>query len=457
LLGDCSLEEKAPRAEDELMFESLSERLQDVFTNLGRRAKLRESDIDDALREIRLALLEADVHYKVVKDLLARVRERAIGAEVSRALNPSQQVIKILHEELITSLGDPARLNLKGPTPHSLMLVGLQGSGKTTTAAKLAGWLRRQGNRVWMVAADPYRPAASEQLSKLGTELDIPVYSNSDLSPPVLCAKGLEAAEKAGAKVVIYDTAGRSQLDEEMMQELEAIRDRISPVEVLLVADAMTGQEAVNIAKGFQEHLDLTGLILTKMDGDARGGAAISMRSVTNVPIKFIGTGEGRAALETFEPDRLASRIMGMGDVLSLIEKAEAVLDQEKAEKQVSRLMQGEFTLEDYAEQLAQVRKMGPLGKIMELLPGGLGSIAGQIDGSQAEKQLVRTQAIIQSMTPDERRRPDILNASRRRRIAAGSGTTVQEVNQLMRSYKQMKKLFKRMGKRGLAGMFPGM
>jgi signal recognition particle subunit SRP54 len=438
------------------MFESLSTSLQGVFQQLGRRGKLRESDVDEALRDIRLALLEADVHYRVVKDLLSRVREQSLGEQVSRALNPAQQVIKILHGELIHTLGEPSRLALTGPTPRVIMLVGLQGSGKTTTAAKLAKWLRSQGERVWMVAADPYRPAASEQLTLLGQEMDVPVFVDTSLSPPELCSIAVEKAKNAGARVVILDTAGRSQVEQEMMEELVAIRQRVEPIEVLLVADAMTGQEAVNIASGFHERIGLTGLILSKMDGDARGGAAISMREVTGVPIKFIGTGESRDALERFEPDRLTSRIMGMGDVMSLIEKAEATFDQQEAEEQVSKMMKGDFTLDDYANQLAQMRRMGPMGKIMELLPGGMSGLASQIDGDQMEKQVIRTQAILQSMTIKERQRPDILNASRRRRIAAGSGTTVQEVNQLIRSYKQMKKLFKKMGKGGLDGIIPG-
>ncbi len=438
------------------MFETLTERLQGVFKELGRRGKLRETDVDEALREIRLALLEADVHYRVVKDLLARVREEALSTQVSRALNPSQQVIKILHNELVRTLGESARLNLTGPPPRVIMLIGLQGSGKTTTAAKLAKRLRSRGERVWMVAADPYRPAAAEQLKLLGEELDIPVFFDSSLSPPALCAAAVEKAGNAGAKVVILDTAGRSQLDQEMMDELSAIRARIEPSETILVADAMTGQEAVNIALGFHKPIGLTGLILSKMDGDARGGAAISMREVTGVPIKFIGIGESRDALETFEPDRLASRIMGMGDVLTLIEKAEATIDHEEAEEQVSKLMKGDFTLDDYAQQLAQMRRMGPIGKILELLPGGMAGMAAQIDGQDAERQIVRTQAILQSMTPLERKKPEILNASRKRRVAAGSGTSVQEVNQLIRSYKQMKKVFKRLGKRGLNGVFTG-
>lgn len=438
------------------MFETLTERLQGVFRNLSRRGKLRESDVDDAMREIRLALLEADVHYTVVKELLALVKERSVGAEVSKALNPSQQVIKILNQELIAALGEPGRLGLIGPAPRVLMLVGLQGSGKTTTAAKLAKWLRSNGERIWMVAADPYRPAAVDQLKVLGQNVDVPVFSDPSLSPPDLCAAGVDIGAKGGASIVILDTAGRSQIDSEMMQELRAIQDRVNPVETILVADAMTGQEAVNIAQGFQEIVTLSGLILSKMDGDARGGAAISMHTVTGVPIKFIGTGESLDALETFEPDRLASRILGMGDMMSLIEKAEAVYEQEQVEEQVGRLLSGEFSLEDFSEQMAQMQRMGPMNKILELLPSGFGGVASQIDSKAAEKQLIRSKAIIQSMTHQERRKPEILNGKRRRRIAGGSGTTVQEVNQLLRSYKQMKKMFKLVGKRGLKSLPPG-
>ena len=439
------------------MFESLTKRLQSVFQDLGRRGKLRPVDIDHALQEMRLALLEADVHYQVVKGLMETVRERALMADVSRALNPSQQVIRIIHQELVATLGEPARLSLVGTKPRPIMLVGLQGSGKTTTAAKLAQSLRSNGERVWLLAVDPYRPAAAEQLKVLGDEINVPVFFDPDLSPSDLSAAGIDAAGKGGASVVILDTAGRSQLDQAMMDELITIRERIHPVEVLLVADAMTGQEAVRIAQGFQEPLGLTGIILTKMDGDARGGAAISMREVTGIPIKLIGTGEASDALETFDPSRLASRIMGMGDALGLIEKAEVAFDLEQVKQPVARMMQGEFTLEDFAGQLAMVRKMGPIGSLLEMLPSGLGGVAmqGQLDSSIAERQMIRTQAIIQSMTRVERRKPEVLNASRKRRIAAGSGTSVQEVNQLLRQYKQMRRMFKKMGKRGMAGIPP--
>jgi signal recognition particle subunit SRP54 len=434
------------------MFESLTSRLEDVFRNLNRRGKLRESDIDDALKEIRFALLEADVHFQVVKEIISAVRQEALGAEVARALKPGQQVVKIIHRALIETLGEPERLNLTGPTPRVVMLVGLQGSGKTTTTAKLAKHLRSRGERVLMVAADPYRPAAVDQLVTLGSTLHIPVFSDPEVNPVDLSDHALGSAEKDGTTVVLFDTAGRSQLDDEMMDELRSISARVNPAEVLLVADAMTGQEAIHIAGGFNQAVGLTGLILTKMDGDARGGAAISMRAATGVPIKYIGTGEALDSLETFEPDRIASRILGMGDVLTLIEKAEAVYEQDQAEEQVSRLLSGEFTFEDYATQLTQMERLGPLDKILEMMPGGLSKLTAQVDSTDAERKLIHSKAIIQSMTVRERRKPDILNGRRKRRIAAGSGTTVQEVNQLIRSYRQMKKMFKMVGKGGLKG-----
>jgi signal recognition particle subunit SRP54 len=438
------------------MFEALAERLQQVFRDLGRHGKLRPEDVDAALKQIRLALLDADVHYQVVADLLERVRVRALSEEVSRALNPGQQVLRILYGGLVDALGAPGRLVLTGPTPRAVLLVGLQGSGKTTTAAKLARWLRSRGERVAMIAADPYRPAAGEQLELLGGEIHVPVFYQSGLPAPEACSAGLEAARRGGASVALIDSAGRSQLDDQMMAEIQAVADRARPVETLLVADAMTGQEAVNIAAGFQAQVRLTGLILTKMDGDARGGAAISMRSVTGIPIKFIGTGEARDALEPFEPDRLATRILGMGDVAGLIEKAQEAFDHREAQAAAARLTKGEFSLEDFGEQLAQVRKMGPVTKVLEMMPGGLVDATRQVDGETADRRLIRTQAILSSMTVEERRSPDVLNGSRKRRIAAGSGTTVQEVNQLLRQFQQMRKLYKQVGKRGFGGFgFP--
>ena len=439
------------------MFESLTDRLNVVFENLRRHGKLTEEDVDRAMREVRLALLEADVNYTVVKDFVSRVRERSIGYEVSRALNPAQQVIKIVNEELIATLGQPERLNLSGPRPRTIMLVGLQGSGKTTAAGKIARQLKSQGERVLLVACDPYRPAAVRQLETLGERLSIPVHFEQGVPPPELAYRAVDKAQKGGFSVVILDTAGRSQLDDQLMEELRAITSRVNPAEVLLVVDAMIGQEAVNIAKGFRNPVSLTGLVLTKMDGDARGGAAISIRSVTGVPIKFLGTGEALDALEAYDPGRLSSRILGMGDMIGLIERAESTLDQETARKQAEKMMAGEFTLEDFAEQLRQVRRMGPIGQLMDMLPGGMGQMARSVSPQDAEKQLKMTEAIVNSMTLAERRRPDILNGSRRRRIASGSGTQVQDVNRLMKQFREMQRMFKTMkksGKRGLPRLF---
>jgi len=440
------------------MFESLSDRLQDVFDQLGRKGKLTEEDVGTALREVRMALLEADVNLKVAKDFINRVKERAIGAEVQKSLKPSQQVIKIVHEELIDTLGEPGRLNLSGPTPRVIMLVGLQGSGKTTTAAKLALMLRRDGRRPWLVAGDTYRPAAVDQLVTLAKQLDIPYYEEgASAPPPDICVRGVQAAKDANATVVILDTAGRLQIDDDMMAELEAIRDRTHPAEVLLVADAMTGQEAVRIAEGFNERVGLTGLILTKVDGDARGGAAISMRAVTGVPIKYMGMGEKLDALELFHPDRLASRILGMGDVLTLIERAEREFDEREAEKLQRKLLKNQFTLEDFLDQLHKVKRMGSIGQILDMLPG-MGRLRQQIniDNEQAQQQLKKVEAIIYSMTPAERRNPKLLNASRKRRVAAGSGTSVEDVNALLKQFREMQRLMRMLGK-GQVPRIPGM
>jgi signal recognition particle subunit SRP54 len=435
------------------VFESLTSQLQTVFQGLGRRGKLRPEDVDAALREIRLALLEADVHYQVVKDLLDSVRVRALGKEVSRAINPTQQVIRIIYDELTQALGETARLSLHGPKPRVILLVGLQGSGKTTTAAKLARMLRAQGERVWLIAADPYRPAAVEQLQILGDEIGVPVFSESGVNPADLCAAGVERANNDGGSIVIIDTAGRSQLDDELMHELQSIQNRVEPVEILLVADAMTGQEAIHIAQGFHDNLELTGLILTKMDGDARGGAAISIRAVTGIPIKFLGVGESRDAFEVFEAERLASRILGMGDLKGLLEQA-ASMDVEDAERQAAKILEGDFTLEDFNQQISMMRNMGPISKLLDMMPNSMVGLGGnKVDGDAAERQIKRTQAILQSMTVKERQSPKVLNASRKRRIALGSGTSVPEVNQLLRQYKQTRKLMKKIGKRGLPNM----
>jgi signal recognition particle subunit SRP54 len=435
------------------LFENLTERLNNVFTQLRRRGKLSENDVDTAMREVRLALLEADVHYGVVKDFVARVRERSIGAEVAKALNPAQQVIKIVNEELIATLGEPERINLSGPKPRVLMLVGLQGSGKTTAAGKIARLLRSQGERVMLVAGDPYRPAAVQQLQTLGERLNVPVHAEAGILPPELTARAFEKGQNGGFTVLILDTAGRSQLDDELMNELRAITRRVETAEILLVVDSMIGQEAVNIAEGFRDAVPLTGLILTKIDGDARGGAAISIRSVTGVPIKFLGTGESLEALEVFDPGRLSSRILGMGDMLGLIEKAEATFDEKVAREQAEKMMSGEFTLQDFADQLRQVRRMGPIGQLLEMLPGGMSQLSRSVDPQEAEKQLQMTEAIINSMTRQERRNPHILNASRRRRIARGSGTEVQDVNRLLKQYREAQRLFKTIKKSGLRGL----
>jgi len=435
------------------LFENLTERLNKVFQDLRRHGKLTEADVDNAMREVRMALLEADVHYSVVKSFVARVRERSIGIEVSLALNPAQQVIKIVNEELISTLGEPARLNLTGPKPRVIMMVGLQGSGKTTAAAKIARILRAQGERVMLVAADPYRPAAIKQLQTLGEKIGVPVFTEDGVKPPEVSARAFDLAQKGGTSVMIIDTAGRSQLDQALMDELQSISKRVIVNETLLVVDSMIGQEALHVAEGFRDSVSLTGLVLTKMDGDSRGGAAISIRTVTGVPIKFLGTGEGFDALETYDPSRMASRILGMGDMLGLIEKAEAVMDQKMTRDQADRMMKGQFTLEDFASQLRQVRKMGPLAQILEMLPGGLGQMAKQIAPDQAEKQFRVTEAIINSMTGVERRNPDILNASRRRRIARGSGTDVQEVNRLIKQFREAQRMFKTIQKTGGRGM----
>lgn len=439
------------------MFESLSDRLNTIFQNLRRRGKLTDADVDESLREVRLALLEADVHYSVVKDFINRIRDRAVGYEISKALNPAQQVIKIVHEELIATLGEPGKINLAGEKPRLIVLVGLQGSGKTTTAAKLGRLLRSQGERVMLVAADPYRPAAVTQLQTLGERTGIPVIYEQGMKPPELVKKAYEQGQKGGYTIVIVDTAGRSQLDQELMDELAAISKKVPVADTLLVEDAMIGQTALQVAEGFNKAVSISGLIFTKMDGDARGGAAISVRQITGVPIKYLGTGEGIDALEVYEPARLASRILGMGDVIGLIEKAEAVFDGDEAREQASKMMGGKFTLEDFANQLHQVRKLGPLSQILEMLPGNMGQAAKMVDPNDAEHQLKKTESIISSMTVQEKRNPDILNASRRRRIARGCGLEVQDVNRLIKQFRDAQRLMKTLqssGGKGLSRLF---
>ena len=425
------------------MFDGLSEKLQAVFDRLGRRGVLSEADVDVALREVRLALLEADVNFKVVKEFLARVRVRAIGAEVHKSLTPGQAVVKIVHDELLTTLGEGGKLDLGGPAPRVVMLVGLQGSGKTTTAAKLALRLRAAGRKPLLVAADTYRPAAITQLEQLGKQLSITVHSEgSTLPPPLICQNAIRRAIEGAFDVVILDTAGRLQIDEKMMAEIEDVKRRTNPCETLLVADAMTGQEAVNIADAFNKRVGLTGLILTKVDGDARGGAAISMRAVTGVPIKFMGMGEKPDAFEVFHPDRLASRILGMGDVMTLIEKAQGEFDEKEATKAAERMLSAKFDLEDFLGQIRQIKKMGPIADLLKMIPG-FSQMSKEVTPEMTEGQMKRTEAIINSMTRVERRDPNLLNASRKRRVAKGSGTEVQDVNELLRQFKQAQTMMK--------------
>lgn len=428
------------------MFDNLQDKFQGVFSRLSNRGKLSEADVDVALREVRMALLESDVNFKVVKEFIGRVRERAIGAEVTRSLTPAQQVVKIVHEELIATLGTPSRLNLDGPTPHVVMLIGLQGSGKTTTAAKLALMLKKSNHRPLLVAADTRRPAAVQQLQVLGRQLDVPVHAEAaSVAPPTICVNAIKEARQKAYDVVILDTAGRLHIDDALMDELAQIKRKTAPGEILLVADAMTGQDAVRVAESFHQRVGLTGLILTKVDGDARGGAAISIRSVTGVPVKFMGIGEKLSDLEPFHPDRLASRILGMGDMLTLIEKAQAAVDQDKAQRAGERLLAGEFDLEDFLEQLHEIKKLGPLTQVLQMVPG-LGKLTRDLSPDVTDQQLKRIEAMIQSMTRAERRNPKLLNGSRKRRVARGSGTDVQDVNQLLVQFRQMQRLMKQFG-----------
>lgn len=426
------------------MFSSLAEKLQKTLRQLRGKGKLSEADVDAAMREIRLALLEADVNFKVVKDFIGEVRTRAVGHEVMNSLTPGQQVVKIVNEEMARLMGGKSSsLAVAGKSPTKIMIVGLQGSGKTTTAVKLAAYLRRGGRRPLLVAADIYRPGAVEQLRVLSQSIGEQIYSNTDAPPVEICRAGLRLAAKDGFDTVIFDTAGRLHIDDGMMAELTAIKKTINPDENLLVVDAMTGQDAVNAAAVFNEAIGLSGIILTKLDGDTRGGAALSVRAVTGCPIKFIGVGEKVEALELFHPDRMASRILGMGDVLSLIEKAEEVVDISKARELEQKLRRQQFTLDDFRDQLAQLRSMGSLDEILNMIPGGA-SIPKEVrQMSLNENNFKRVEAIIASMTKRERAEPTILNSSRRRRVALGSGTTVQDVNRLLNQFGQMQKMFK--------------
>jgi signal recognition particle subunit SRP54 len=441
------------------MFESLTDKLELTFKRLRGQGKITEKNIDDALRDVRLALLEADVHVKVVKNFLESVKSKSLGQEVLQSLSPEQQFIKIVHDEMVVLLGGEYReLDLKTAPPVVMMLVGLQGSGKTTTLAKLARHLKIDKKRSpYLVPADVYRPAAIEQLKILGKELDLPVHdSNPNTSPVVICRQSLEEAKKRFCDALLIDTAGRLHIDDELMQELTGIKEAVRPHHILFVADSMTGQDAVNQALGFDSKLDLTGIILTKLDGDARGGAALSIREMVGKPILFSGVGEKLDALEPFYPDRLASRILGMGDVLSLIDKVQQNYEQKEAVRLQKAIQKQQFTLEEFQAQLQQIKKMGSVGSLLELIPGGK-KLASQVDAEKAEKEMKHVEAIINSMTVQERRNPAILNGSRRRRIAQGSGTTVTDVNRLMKQFMEMKKMMQRVSKHGVRSLLSRM
>jgi signal recognition particle subunit SRP54 len=428
------------------MFENLTERLNKVFRDLRGMGRLSEENISEALREVRLALLEADVNFKVVKEFVSTIAERAVGQEVLGSLSPGQQVIKVVHQELVELLGGQSEsLRLGGKQPVVIMMVGLQGSGKTTTAAKLASLLKKNGRRPFLVPADVYRPAAIDQLQVLGKNASVPVFeSRPDQTPVAICQQALVEGKERNLDTLIIDTAGRLHVDQVLMGELQQIKSSLQPAEILFVADAMTGQDAVAVADKFNQDLEISGVILTKMEGDARGGAALSIKKVTQRPIKYVGVGEGLDALEVFHPDRVASRILGMGDVLTLIEKAEAVVDKKKADKLAQKIRKNTFTLEDFLDQIQQIKKMGSLEQLMGMIPG-INRIKQLKDMPKPdEKELVRTEAIISSMTVKERRNYQILNASRRQRIAGGSGTSVQDVNRVLKSYTQMLKMMKK-------------
>ena len=439
-----------------MAFENLADKLQAAFKKLNSRGKLTEKDVKDAMREVRMALLEADVNYLVVKDFVKRVTDRAVGEQIFGTLNAGQTVIKIVREEMTALMGGTnARLEFTGNPPTVIMLIGLQGAGKTTLAGKLAGMLQKQGKKPMLVAADVYRPAAIKQLQVVGSQVDVPVFEMGQDDPVGIVRAAKREAIRSLRDVMIVDTAGRLQIDDNLMQELENIKQEVAPQEILLVVDAMTGQEAVNVAKTFDERLGITGVVLTKLDGDTRGGAALSIRAVTGKPIKFSSIGEKLDQIEPFHPDRMASRILGMGDVLTLIDKASALVDEKKAADLEQKLRKNQFTLEDFLDQFAQVRKMGGMNDMLSMLPGG-SKIAAEVDEDEMNKNMARTEAIILSMTPKERRDPRILNASRKRRIAAGSGTTVQQINQLLKQFEQtqaMIKQFGQMGKKGRRGM----
>ena len=439
------------------MFENLSDKLNLAFKKLRGHGKLSPENIKSGLREVRLALLEADVHYKVTKDFIASVRDRAVGQDVLDSLTPGQQVVKIVYDEMTKLMGETSKeLNINGPRPIIIMLTGLQGSGKTTTAGKLAILLRNKGRKPYLVPADVYRPAAIHQLKKLGSDLDVPVYpSESEQNPVDICRDAVIKCRETGADVLILDTAGRLHVDERLMEELKNIKAAVHPAEILFVADAMTGQDAVNVAKKFDDDLDVSGVVLTKMDGDARGGAALSIQTVVGKPIKLVGMGEKLEDLEVFHPDRMASRILGMGDVLSLAEKAQEIMDQKQAADLQKKIRKDSFTLEDFRDQLAQVKKLGSLEQIMEMIPG-MGKLKHMRNMQEEEGELKKTEAIIDSMTKQERQDHNVINASRRRRIAMGSGTTVQDVNKLLKNFNQTRKMLRKVTKGGMKGLLRG-
>jgi len=440
------------------MFDSLSNRLNAVFKKLKGHGKLTGKNIEEGLKEVRMALLEADVHYKVAKKFISDIKKRALGQEVMESLTPGQQVIKIVNQELTELMGGRfENLNLSGSHPVSIMLVGLQGSGKTTTAGKLSVYLRKQGRKPYLVPADIYRPAAIEQLTKLGDQLSVPVFpSNPEIDPVKICQEARTTAHKQLCDTLLIDTAGRLHIDEELMTELCRIKDAVTPSDIVLVADAMTGQDAVNIAESFNNALDIGGVILTKMDGDARGGAALSIKSVTDKPIKFIGVGEKLSDLEPFHPDRMSSRILGMGDVLTMIEKAQTIVDEKKAVELEKRLRKNEFTLEDFRDQMVQIRKMGSISELINMIPG-MGKIKQLKNLEVDEKEFVKIEAMINSMTPQERRQHTLIKGSRRKRIAKGSGTSVQDINNLLKNYTQVVKMMKKINKGGMRGLGRGM
>ena len=441
------------------MFESLSQKLNTIFNKISSKGRISERDIEETLKEIRLALLEADVNFKVVREFIENIRVKAVGSDLLKSISPGQQVVKIVNDELVNILGSgSSKLINADKTPSILMLVGLQGSGKTTTSAKIANFLNKNGQKPLLVACDVHRPAAIDQLEVLGQKLGVTVYSQKDTDDPVdICRNAIKRAQRSDYSWVILDTAGRLHVDEEMMEELRLIRDCADPIETLLVVDSMTGQDAVNSAQSFHDLIGLTGVIMTKLDGDARGGAALSINKVTGTPIKFIGIGEGIDDIELFHPDRLASRILGMGDVVTLVERAQETISEERMKDMESKIRKATFDLEDFLEQIQQIKKMGPFSQILEMIPG-FSSISSKMSQQDINGDSIKSvEAIVYSMTPGERRNPDILNGSRRRRIALGSGTSAQQVNQLLNQFRQMKKMMKQMSSGKMPGGMPGM